>query len=302
MNVVTQFAYQNTYSTAMVEATVIRCCCLKDEVIRLNAEAVRWIQEGSFRRATLASLAAMQHAKVIIAAEPENLAKDQQDQEDQAMQMEEDDDSERMPPLSSLDSSFSEDSEYYDEDELQEVVEEVGQCFSVVQVQCGPVISSEAASSREGMFPLFQSFLLLKDKQSVDDILARNIDALPCILLYNIGLSLHLESMHTGNEKLLTKAVCAYEHALALLTNMSEYDVAMDAGILLLLLSCLNNLASLEASQCFNLAQAVRYAKLIQQILENDDYADLLDDSIFDFFVLYLFLVPHMCHISAPAA
>ena len=240
--------------------------CLKEKIIGLNAEAAHWLCQGQLRRSTLASLGALQHAKTLLAdprtwIEPHSTANDRMEGHTDSLAL-----------------SF---------------LETEPKTFSTVQIpiQC-PIT--------EGMFPMYDQFLLMKDLTTFDSLFACNDDIISCLLLYNIGLSLHLEGIYAGKDMLLVKATGAYDSALNLLTGMTE---PCGPDSVLLLLAIMNNLASLQ-EQRFNSVQANHFSKLICEILDNPEFTDMLADAAFDFFVLYLFLVPNhmMCHSSAPAA
>lgn len=168
------------------------------------------------------------------------------------------------------------------------------QSFATVEIGCGRVEASTGS-----VFAVFNQCLIIPDRASFDSIRARNEDIIPCILLYNVGLSLQIQGMQLSSEALISRAHYAYDIALTILKGMNEEE--MGAEGLLLLLAVLNNLAALE-SRRFSLDKAVRYGELIRDVLESEDFAELLGDSIFDFFILYLFLTPRTCQSAAPAA
>ena len=166
--------------------------------------------------------------------------------------------------------------------------------FATVEVGC---CRMEAAN--ESVYAVFNKCLVIPDRNSFDSILARNEDIIPCIFLYNVGLSLQIQGARLESEPLISRSRYAYDIALTILKGMSEK--ALGAEGLLLLLAVLNNLAALE-SRRFNFDLAARYGEFIRDLLEKESFAELLRDSIFDFFVLYLFLTPRMCQSAAPAA
>ena len=169
------------------------------------------------------------------------------------------------------------------------------QSFATVEIGCG----SRTEAANGSVFAIFNQCLIIPDRNSFDSIFARNEDIIPCILLYNVGLSLQIQGMQLSSEAFISRAHYAYDLALTILKGMGEES--MGAEGLLLLLAVLNNLAAIESLR-FNLDKAVNYGELIRGLLENEEFADMLGDSIFDFFILYLFLTPRMCQPAAPAA
>ena len=243
---------------------------LKNAVVTVNANALHCLQQGQYRQATTGFLSALQSAKLLL------------------HQFRDDNNDTTVTNNNGGDREM--------------VTEEREPPFSSVEVNANPQQQAALLTS-QGTIPLFSKCLLLKDQHDLEAMVAQNQDTIPCLLLYNVGLSLHLEAMHTGNETLTSKALNAYEIALMILTNLQQQqdDEHLEGDHLYLLLAILNNIACIEA-QRFNITKTMQYVILIQDILENDEFSDLLSDSFFDFFVLYLFLTPSMYLSAAPSA
>jgi hypothetical protein len=151
----------------------------------------------------------------------------------------------------------------------------------------------------DSAFTTYSHGLVIPDRGTFESILARNEDLIPCILLFNIGLSLQIQTRSSNETALLRRAHHAYDIALTLLKGMSAYPP--EADTLFLLLAVMNNLAAIE-SRRYNRNKAIKYGELIRGVLENEDFAHMLGDSVFDFFILYLFISPLACQSGAPAA
>jgi tetratricopeptide (TPR) repeat protein len=171
------------------------------------------------------------------------------------------------------------------------------QLFASIEIQ------SKAVEDSGTIFSVYNRCLVIPNRDCLDAVFSRNEDMIPCILLYNAGLCFQIQSLETGSNALAAKALGAYEIALTILTRMPTQtnESLLGADGLLLLLAIINNAAALESHR-FNLKKSARYSDLIRQLLENQEYSDVLVEPMFDFFVIYVFLTPKMCRGCAPAA
>ncbi|CAB9508918.1 expressed unknown protein [Seminavis robusta] len=232
---------------------------LKDMVVGLNSQGVHFLRRGDFRNATTAFLAALQNTKILLDA---------------------------AAAASSPMANQCHAERFQHPDQQQNLVPT-------------EIPSKAACDSNDTIFAVFNQCLVFPDRASLDRVWARNEDLIPCIMLYNVGVCLQIQSLQTGSSALAERALAAYEIAMTILNGMDS--VVMSSDALLLFLAVLSNAASLE-SQRFNTNTSTAYADLIRQVLENQEFSDLLAEPVFDFFVLYLFLTPRMCRSGAPAA
>lgn len=231
---------------------------LKKSIVELNTSCADLLRQGRHREATSGFLDALQSSQQLLRQSPL-----QHDLSDDTMDY------------------------LYDEEGS-----ESGQNLLAVPIHY------EHSDTTEGIITVFSQSLVINDVKSFDAVFERNQDIIPCLLLFNVGLSLQIEGTQNGNDKLISKALRSYDTALTLLDGMTR---PLGADGVFLLLAILNNVACIQAER-FNLEIARRYMRLILDVLENQMFSDLLCDAAFDFFVLFLFLTPEKCFSAAPIA
>jgi len=148
--------------------------------------------------------------------------------------------------------------------------------------------------------------LTLPDAQDEDDekdplSVRQNEHTVPAILLYNMGLSHHIQAMNSCiSSQLLRKAMQLYTMSFTLLEQASDILNDMD---IMVLLALSNNMGVISASQFFDRPGAETSRQMLDRILSSADCLEVLEEEDIEFFSLNLmFLTEHQQHALAAAA
>ena len=127
-----------------------------------------------------------------------------------------------------------------------------------------------------------------------------NEHTVPAVLLYNMGLSHHMQAMQSGNSTVLRKALQLYTMSFTLLEQASDMLNDMD---IMVLLALSNNMGVITGSQFYDRAGAETSRQMMERVLGSADCLEVLEDEDIEFFSLNLmFLTEHQQHALAAAA
>lgn len=143
-----------------------------------------------------------------------------------------------------------------------------------------------------------RAFVLTSDEQ--EPYFAQNEHTVPAILLYNMGLSRHLEANQTGKSATLRKALHLYTMSFTMLEQASDFLNDMDITVLLALA---NNMGVISGSQLYDRPAAETSRLMMERTLSAPECLDALEEEDAQFFSLNLmFLTEFQRRAWAPAA
>ena len=143
-----------------------------------------------------------------------------------------------------------------------------------------------------------QAFVLTLDEQQTR--FSENEHTVPAILLYNMGLSSHIQALQTGQSAMYRKALQLYNMAFIMLEQSSDILNDMDVMVLLALS---NNMCIISGYQFYDRPAAENSRLVMERIMTSADCLESLEDEDIEFFSLNLmFLSEYQNTALAPAA
>ena len=156
------------------------------------------------------------------------------------------------------------------------------------------------ALEQQSMVTVYNRAFVLTTDQAEQPFVSDNEHTVPAVLLYNMGLSHHIQAMSVGSSALLRKALQLYSMSFSLLEHASGALNDMDISVLLALS---NNMGVISSSQFYDRPAAESSRAMMERILGSSDCLDCLEDEDIEFFSLNLmFLSEFQNHALAPAA
>jgi hypothetical protein len=159
--------------------------------------------------------------------------------------------------------------------------------------------SSTTSSSDCSIVSVYcQAFVLTSDEK--DPHFSENEHTVPSVLLYNMGLSNHIQALQTGQSSMYRKAMQLYTMSFTMLEQASDILNDMDIKVLLALA---NNMFVISGSQFYDRQAAETSRLMMERIISSPDSLESLDDEDIEFFSLNLmFLTEFQNNSLAPAA
>lgn len=156
------------------------------------------------------------------------------------------------------------------------------------------------AIEQQSMVTVYNRAFVLTTEDDEPASFSNNEHTVPAVLLYNMGLSHHIQAMASGNSAVLRKALQLYTMSFTLLEQASEVLNDMD---IMVLLALANNMGVIAASQFFDRAGAETSRQMMERVLGSVDCLEVMEDEDIEFFSLNLmFLSEHQTHAMAAAA
>lgn len=161
---------------------------------------------------------------------------------------------------------------------------------------CSIPLTAPPATACTSMFTLFHRALAIPHCNAMEG----NTDRIMAVLLYNMGLSLHLQALRSGRTTELNGALQLYEMAFAVVEDAwSELEVN---DLMLLLLALFNNMGHIHSSRfdnvktrtCLDWLKTLAANPVFQALMERPEYAP--------FFLKLLVSLKQGRHVCSPAA
>ncbi|CAB9510631.1 expressed unknown protein [Seminavis robusta] len=141
------------------------------------------------------------------------------------------------------------------------------------------------------------AFVLTSDQEP---LFTENEHTVPSVLLYNMGLSHHIQAIATGQSAIFRKAMQLYTMSFTMLENASDILNDMD---IMVLLALSNNMSVISGSEFYDRPSAESSRLMMERILSSTDCLESLEDEDIEFFSLNLmFLSEYQKHALAAAA
>lgn len=159
--------------------------------------------------------------------------------------------------------------------------------------------SSSAASPDCNTVSVYrQAFVLTSDEK--EPYFSENEHTVPSVLLYNMGLSSHIQALQTGQSAMYRRTMQLYTMSFTMLEQASDILNDMD---IMVLLALANNMGVISGSQFYDRPAAENSRLMMERILSSPDCLESLDDEDIEFFSLNLmFLTEYQNNALAPAA
>jgi hypothetical protein len=159
-------------------------------------------------------------------------------------------------------------------------------------------VSSSSSPDCNSVSVYRQAFVLTSNEE--EPFFSGKEHTVPSVLLYNMGLSNHIQALQTGQSVMYRKAMQLYTMAFNMLEQASEILNDMD---IMVLLALANNMGVISGSQFYDRPSAENSRLMMDRILTSPDCLDSLNDEDIEFFSLNLmFLTEYQNNALAPAA
>ena len=165
-----------------------------------------------------------------------------------------------------------------------------------IPLQALPSFCSCSSSTNASLFSLFHRAISLPQCARMEG----NTDRMIAMLLYNMGLSVHIQATQTGKASELDGALQLYEMAFAVIEDAwGTFEVN---DLMLLLLALFNNMGCIHSSRfdhdktqlCLDWLKTLAANPIFQAIMHRPEYAP--------FFMNLLVALKQQHHVCAPAA
>jgi hypothetical protein len=159
-----------------------------------------------------------------------------------------------------------------------------------------PLSSSSNSSGDYSIFTLFDRALVIPQCPEITG----NTDRIMAMLLYNMGLCLHLQATSSGKALEMDGALQLYEMAFSVVEDAwAEFDVD---DLMLLLLALFNNMGIIHSSRfenaktrtCLDWLSTLAANPIFQSLMEKPEYTP--------FFMNLLVAMKQQTHTCSPAA
>jgi len=136
-------------------------------------------------------------------------------------------------------------------------------------------------------------------KASFSTIISHHYDRLLAVLLYNMGLSLHLQSLRSGRSAELKGALDLYEMSLSVVeTSWLQFDVD---DLMLLMAALFNNLEHIH-SNLYNIRQGETCIEWLRVLAGHPPFQKLMQREEYSPFFMNLLVVLKQQSLMSPAA
>ena len=137
-------------------------------------------------------------------------------------------------------------------------------------------------------FSIFNHMLTVSNACLLDADVSQHYERLQAMILYNLGLTLHYQSMRTGRSDELQGALDLYEMAFAVVENSWQFIDLQD--LMLLLMGLLNNLGHIH-SNLFNQPQTKSCIDWLQGLAGHPAFLNLIQREQYARFSMNLLVV-----------
>lgn len=138
-----------------------------------------------------------------------------------------------------------------------------------------------------------RAFLITNDDEN-ELIVGDNEHKTCCILLYNTGVSHHLQALRTGCNEQLKQALQLYRMALQFLKyaeNNGAVQMNTDSSMLAVSLALMNNIAHITSS-VYNYEETTNCLNWLRQAVDTFEMSSIIQQEDYRFFFLRYFVMP----------
>jgi hypothetical protein len=163
-----------------------------------------------------------------------------------------------------------------------------------------PVANPAAeASESSGRFSVFSHALTISTNNTNNCEVSHNYQRFLAVILYNMGLSLHLQALKSGKSMELRGAQDLYEMSFSVVEQAwHEFDVH---DLLLLLMALFNNLCHIHSTN-YNVAQTETCVDWLKALAAHPTFQSLMGQDLYAPFFMNLLVVLKQQQCCSPAA
>jgi len=155
------------------------------------------------------------------------------------------------------------------------------------------------ASESSGRFSVFSHALTISTNGAQNCEVSHNYQRFLAVILYNMGLSLHLQALNSGKSMELRGAQDLYEMSFSVVEQAwHEFDVH---DLLLLLMALFNNLCHIHSTN-YNVAQTETCVDWLKALAAHPTFQSLMGQDLYAPFFMNLLVVLKQQQCCSPAA
>lgn len=152
-----------------------------------------------------------------------------------------------------------------------------------------------------GSFSIFSHILTIPNAYELESDVTKNFERIQAMLLYNLGLTVHLQAMRSGRSEELKGALQLYEMAFSVVENSWQLMCLDD--LMLLMMALLNNLGHIHAT-LYNMPQTQCCVDWLKGLAGHPAFLNIMQREQYSGFSMNLLVVlkQYSSQVCSPAA